>query len=68
MAWTQTELDVIEAAIASGTQTVSFADRTVTYRSIGELLKARDVVKAALDAASGDSQRDRTSYVIHDKR
>lgn len=48
MAFTQTDLDVIEAAIAKGEQTVQFADRTVTYRSVDQLLKARAEIVAAL--------------------
>jgi hypothetical protein len=41
VAWTQQQLDAIEAAIASGELTVRFGDRTVTYRSMDELLQAR---------------------------
>ena len=39
MAWTQQQLDAIEGAIASGELTVRFGDRTVTYRSMDELLQ-----------------------------
>lgn len=52
MAWTQTELDLIETAIAKGERLVRFADRTVEYRSINELLSARDAIKAELNKAS----------------
>lgn len=48
MAWTQADLTTIEAAIAKGEQTVQFADRTVTYRSIDALLKARAIIVAEL--------------------
>jgi hypothetical protein len=53
MAWTQSQLDAIEAAIASGELTVRFGDRTVTYRSMDELLQARAVIKEAIDAGAG---------------
>jgi hypothetical protein len=53
MAWTQQQLDAIETAIASGELTVRFGDRTVTYRSMDELLQARAVIKNALDAEAG---------------
>ncbi len=53
MAWTQAQLDAVEAAIASGELTVRFGDRTVTYRSMDELLQARGVIKDSLAAESG---------------
>lgn len=61
MAWTQAQLDAIESAIASGELTVRFGDRTVTYRSMEELLQARGVIKEALAAESGTTT-DRFSY------
>ena len=49
MAWTQTDLDAIERAIASGELMVRFADgRQVQYRSMDELFKARDAIKPSL--------------------
>jgi hypothetical protein len=53
MAWTQSQFDAIEAAIASGELTVRFGDRTVTYRSVDELLQARAVIKESIDAGTG---------------
>ena len=55
MAWTQSQLDAIEAAIASGELTVRFGDRTVTYRSMDELLQARAVIKESIDASAGNA-------------
>ena len=52
MAWTQTDLDAVEAAIASGELEVQYSDKSVRYRSITELLRARDVLKSALAAAA----------------
>lgn len=54
MAFTSTDLDAIEAAIASGQLRVDYQDRSVTYRSVGELLRARDLIKKTLVAASTD--------------
>ena len=48
MAWTLADLVAVETAIASGEQFVQFQDRTVTYRSIPDLLEARDAIKASL--------------------
>ena len=52
MAWTQTDLDALDAAIASGERTVQYDDRSVTYRSPEEQLHVRAVIKRALDAAA----------------
>lgn len=50
MAWTQSDLDAIEAAIAKGEQSVQFADRLVNYRSLASLLEARAVIAASLSS------------------
>jgi len=62
MAWTSGDLVIIEAAIASGEESVTFTDgRSVRYRSITELMKARDAIKATVENSSG-STRTRFSY------
>ena len=45
MAWTQADLDAIDRAIAAGEKVVQYADRRVEYRSIQELLAARNAMK-----------------------
>lgn len=52
MAYTQTQLEAIEAAIASGELTVSYDGKHVSYRSIDELLRARDTIQAQLQPTS----------------
>ncbi len=53
MAFTTTDLAAVDAAIASGELTIRAADgKTVTYRSMDELLKARAVMQAELAAAT----------------
>jgi hypothetical protein len=59
MAYTQTQLDALDAAIASGELIVKYDGREVTYRSIDQLIKARDFVFARLPT----TQR-RVSYSI----
>jgi hypothetical protein len=51
MAFTLNQLSALEAAIASGTLSVSYNGKTVVYRSTTDLLKARDVVRGELMAA-----------------
>lgn len=48
MAYTQEQLDTLEAAIAGGELTVKYADRAVTYRSLDEMLRIRDALRRDL--------------------
>lgn len=57
MAYTQKHLDAVEAAIARGEKIVRYADRTVEYRSVNELLQARDVIRTSLASAAGTRSR-----------
>ena len=52
MAWTQSDLDAVEAAIATGELNVQHNDKSVRYRSITELLKARETIRTALASAT----------------
>ncbi|RIJ12045.1 hypothetical protein DXT77_05815 [Pseudomonas sp. 91RF] len=57
MSFTQQHLDVIEKAIARGEKTVRFGDRTVEYRTINELLQAREEIRTSLLNAAGPRSR-----------
>ena len=57
MAYTQKHLDAVERAIARGEKVVRYTDRTVEYRSIDELLKARDVIRTSLTEVAGPRSR-----------
>lgn len=48
MAYTQADLDAVREAIAKGERAVQFADRSVTYRSMDELLRAEERIVGAL--------------------
>jgi len=50
MAFTQTQLDALEAAIASGTLEVRTGDKSVRYHSLDEMIKLRDVIRNQLNA------------------
>ena len=67
MAWTLADQTAIERAIASGELRVQFADRSVQYRSIEELLKARDIIKESLAQAGGASATVRSTYASFTK-
>ena len=62
MAWVTADLTAIEKAIASGELSVRFADRAVQYRSIEELLRARDVIKEAIAQSAGGAATIRSTY------
>lgn len=53
MAFTQTDLDNINTAIATGELSVEVAGRRVVYRSIDDLLKARTLIASDLGSAAG---------------
>lgn len=57
MAYTQTDLDAIDAAIASGELRVQIDNRDVTYRSIDDLKKARSFIASQMASAAGTSAR-----------
>lgn len=49
---TQADIDALNAAIASGEKQVALGAQQVTYRSIDELIRARNTLQAELDAQS----------------
>lgn len=53
MAWTQTDVDKLKAAIALGALRVSYADRDVTYRSLEEMRQTLGMLEAEVNAAAG---------------
>lgn len=56
MAWTQTDIDKLKAAIAQGATKVKFADREVTYRSLEEMRETLRLLQAEVDTAAGKSR------------
>jgi hypothetical protein len=64
MAFNQTDLDAIRAAIGSGVLRVRYADgREVMYQSLDDLLKAeRRIMDGLASPAPGRSRRSYPSY------
>lgn len=60
MAYTQAQLDALDAAIASGTLRVRYEDRDITYRDLDELRQARQIVQADLAGQSGTPRQTRS--------
>jgi hypothetical protein len=46
--FTQSQLEALEEAISTGTYQVMYGSKTVTYRSLDEMLKLRDRMKKEL--------------------
>ncbi len=62
---TQSDIDALNTAIASGERLVRKADgTTVEYRSVADLIRARDSLRAELAAAEG-RQRVRAIKLYH---
>jgi len=57
MAYTQAHLDAVERAIARGEKVVRYSDRTVEYRSVDELVRARGLIRTELAKAAGPRSR-----------
>jgi len=53
VAYTQTHLDALDAAIAQGATKVRFADREVTYRDLGDMMKTRALMLSDINKAAG---------------
>jgi len=54
--WTQTDIDTLKAAIASGIMSVSYSgppSRSVTYQSTASMLEALSLMQSEVNASSG---------------
>jgi hypothetical protein len=55
MAWSQEQIDILKAAIASGVLKVKYADREVTYHSLTEMRSLLSEMQGSVAAAAGTS-------------
>ena len=55
--FTQTNLLAVDAAIASGTRSVKFADREVVYASMKELFMVRDLILSYMGQTAQPERR-----------
>lgn len=46
--WTMADLDALEHAIASGAQSVSYEGKSISYRSVADMMLARRMIRSAL--------------------
>jgi hypothetical protein len=59
MAYTQTQLDALETAIAQGALSVQFNDKKVTYNSYPEMIRLRDSMRSELGVTTPATSRAR---------
>jgi hypothetical protein len=56
VAWTQTDIEALEAAIASGVLSVNYAgppQRSITYQSTDAMLKALAIMRRQVNSGAG---------------
>jgi hypothetical protein len=51
--WTQADVDHLKKMISLGASTARFADRTVTFRSLQEMMDLLAIMEGEVNAASG---------------
>jgi len=62
MAFTQQQLDALDAAIASGSKKVKYADKEVEYQSIADMLRVRDLMAQELGLIPADKKKKFANY------
>ncbi|MBT3401972.1 MAG: hypothetical protein HN420_18525 [Rhodospirillaceae bacterium] len=60
MTWTQSELDALKAAYASGTLRVSYDGKTVEYGSEADLIRRIRTLEREIAATSGKTKPSRS--------
>ena len=62
MAFTQTQLDALEGAIATGSLSCEFDGKRVQYRSLDEMMRIRATIRTALGLTGTSSRFSLTSF------
>lgn len=65
MAWTQSDVDALKAAIKTGVRRVSFGDQTTEFQDTASMLRALRLMEAEVATASGTATSGRTILVKH---
>jgi len=64
MAFQQSDLDRLDAAISSGVRSVTFADgRRTEYQNVADMLRARDMIRGEIDAVASTGRRRRLTIM-----
>lgn len=62
MAFSQAQLDALEAAIATGTLEVRVGDKMIRYQTTADMIRARDLLRDQLNAANPASRTSASSF------
>ena len=62
MAFTQTQLDALETALATGALECEFDGKRAKYRSLDEMMRIRDTMRAALGLNARTSRYSLTAF------
>jgi hypothetical protein len=65
VAFSQTDLDALDAALRTGSTRVRYADREIQYRSLAELQQLRNIMRRELGQVSNGASR--RTLLAHDK-
>lgn len=57
MAWTQSDIDALKTAIGSGILHVAYSDRTITYKSTDDQLKALALMEREVSPTAAQGYR-----------
>lgn len=68
MAVSQNDIDALNRAIASGERQVTLGGQSVSYRSIDELIKARNDLQTQVNTAATTAPRSRRMRLYHGGR
>lgn len=63
MPWTFADLDALDEALMSGAQSVAYESKSVTYRSVDDMLRLRTLMRIELGLTSNQ----RTALVAHQR-
>jgi len=62
MAFSQAQLDALEAAIATGTLEVRTGDKSIRYQNTADMIRARDLMRDQLTAAVPTERTSSSSF------
>ena len=68
MAISQTDIDNLNAAIASGVRSATLGGQTLTYSTVDALIKARNDLQKQLDKQNATVKRSRQNYAYLSSR
>lgn len=68
MAVSQADIDALNQALTNGERVVKSGDVYVEYRSVDELIKARDALQALMASADTSVPRPRQTILVHGGR